>query len=168
MLKLFLHPVTCWYYTEELSHLNTSQLKFDLLSIFHCLLFLFRSTTYSLLVSVSNKLGWSDQSNIFTFKTRDSGSDNLIWRNVSSWYNFSDYSSYNPGYFGKEFNFKFGMFFCHQSADQIQLNVFFRSPLWQRGPGEGACAGKNPASPDLLFPSGKSVRRLRSERLDMQ
>ena len=37
----------------------------------------YRSTTYSLLVTVSNKMGWSDQSSVFTFRTRQSG---LVYR----------------------------------------------------------------------------------------
>ena len=66
-----------------------------------------RSTTYSLLVTVSNKMGWSDQSSIFTFRTRDSGLIMLftvcVFCLFTSIY-FADYSSYNPGYFGKDWN----------------------------------------------------------------
>ena len=67
----------------------------------------YRSTTYSLLVTVSNKMGWSDQSSVFTFRTRQSGlvySVGFLFVICSHPFIFVDYSSYNPGYFGKDRN----------------------------------------------------------------
>ena len=78
---------------------------------------------------------------------------------------FADYSSYNPGYFGKDRNLisKFECILSH-NAHEIQLDVFFRFTLWQRQSGAGGSNDENISSPDLLFPFWKSVKEDRGAR----
>ena len=135
-------------------------------------------------------MGWSDQSNIFTFRTRETGAIHIIiqlmlkfqgacfvfWK-IGPWYEldtipyvvdiylrtqlliFADYSSYNPGYFGKDRNLisKFEWILSH-NAHEIQLDVFFRFTLWQRQSGARGSNDENISSSDLLFPFWKSVK----------
>lgn len=91
-MKSFASSDKCWFGMEPWFSSNSSSLLFSIWPFF-------RNTTYSLLVSVRNSYGMSDQSSIFTFKTKEYG-NNIIHM---CWYfhsyvifHFLDFSEKSP------------------------------------------------------------------------
>ena len=187
MLKLFLHSLTGWYYTEGRSHLILRRLILNILQE-HDLFPSGECQQQDGLVWPVKYIHLQDEGyRCHTYFYSTSASNyrcmfcflkdwTLIWAwqyTVVDIYTYirthlfivADYSSYNPGYFGKDRNLisKFEWILSH-NAHEIQLDVFFRFTLWQRQSGARGSNDENISSPDLLFPFWKSVKEDRGAR----